>query len=73
MHGPAGAVDLVVPPEASVDDVAREYAAQCRLQFAPTLHSRLGQQLGADRSLAELGIRSGDVLAAGGAIRGSAR
>lgn len=72
VHGPAGAVDLVVPPEASVDDVAREYAAQCRLQFAPTLHSRVGLELGADRSLAELGIRSGDVLAAGGAIRGSA-
>jgi hypothetical protein len=69
VHGPSGAVDLVVPPEASVDDVAREYAAQCRLQFAPTLHSRLGTVLGADRSLAELGIRSGDVLAAGGAIR----
>ena len=52
--------------------MAREYAAQCRLQFAPTLHSRVGLELGADRSLAELGIRSGDVLAAGGAIRGSA-
>ena len=72
VHGPAGAVDLVVPPEASVHDVAREYAAQCRLQFAPALHSRVGLELGADRSLAELGIRSGDVLAAGGAIRGSA-
>jgi len=72
VHGPSGAVDLVVPPEASVDDVAREYAAQCRLQFAPALHSRVGQQLGPERSLAELGIRSGDVLAAGGAIRGSA-
>ena len=47
VHGPAGAVDLVVPPEASVDDVAREYAAQCRLQFAPTLHTRVGQELGA--------------------------
>jgi hypothetical protein len=72
VHGPSGAVDLVVPPEASVHDVAREYAAQCRLQFAPALHSRVGLELGADRSLAELGIRSGDVLAAGGAIRGSA-
>src|SRR4051794_13403925 len=72
VHGPSGAVDLVVPPEASVHDVAREYAAQCRLQFAPALHSRLGLELGADRSLAELGIRSGEVLAAGGAIRRSA-
>ena len=68
VHGPAGALDLVVPPEASVDDVAREYAAKAGLQFAPTLHSRVGRVLAADSSLAELGIRSGDVLAAGGAI-----
>ena len=69
VHGPAGALDLVVPPEASVDDVAREYAAKAGLQFAPALHSRLGTLLTADSSLAALGIRSGDVLAAGGAIR----
>ena len=35
VHGPSGALDLVVPPEASVDDVAREYAAKAGLQFAP--------------------------------------
>ena len=69
MHGPAGVLDLVVPPEASVDDVAREYAAKAGLQFAPTLHSRLGTTLVAESSLADLGIRSGDVLAAGGAVR----
>jgi hypothetical protein len=69
VHGPAGALDLVVPPEASVDDVAREYAARAGLQFAPTLHSRLGTALVAESSLADLGIRSGDVLAAGGAVR----
>ena len=69
VHGPAGALDLVVPPEASVDDVAREYAARAGLQFAPTLHSRLGKTLVPQSSLAELGIRSGDVLAAGGAVR----
>jgi len=72
VHGPSGVVDLVVPPEAQVDDVAREYAAQCRLQFAPVLHRRDGQELASDRSLAELGVRAGEVLAAGGAIRGSA-
>lgn len=72
VHGPSGVVDLVVPPEAQVDDVAREYAAQCRLQFAPVLHRRDGRELAADRSLAELGVRAGEVLAAGGAIRGSA-
>ena len=69
VHGPSGALDLVVPPEASVDDVAREYAAKAGLQFAPTLHSRIGTALVAGSSLADLGIRSGDVLAAGGAVR----
>lgn len=69
VHGPAGALDLVVPPQASIDDVAREYAAKAGLQFAPTLHSRLGDVLGARSSLAELGIRTGDVLAASGAVR----
>jgi hypothetical protein len=69
VHGPSGALDLVVPPEASVHDVAREYATRAGLQFAPTLHSRLGQVLVPDSSLAELGVRSGDVLAAGGAVR----
>jgi hypothetical protein len=69
VYGPAGALDLVVPPEASVDDVAREYAARAGLQFAPTLHSRLGQVLPPGSSLSELGIHSGDVLAAGGAVR----
>src|SRR5689334_3243021 len=45
VHGPAGALDLVVPPEASVDDVAREYAARAGLQFAPALHSKRGEVL----------------------------
>jgi hypothetical protein len=71
VHGPSGVVDLVVPEEASVDDVAREYAAQCRMPSAPALHTRTGAQLVAGRSLAELGIRTGSVLAAGGALRGS--
>jgi len=69
VHGPSGVVDLVVPPEALVDDVAREYAAQCRLQFTPRLHSRAGLELGGQQPLTELGVRSGDVLAVGGAIR----
>lgn len=69
VHGPAGAVDIVVPPQASAEDVAQEYAAQCRLQFAPTLHTRLGEPLSSEQTLAAAGIRSGDVLAAGGAVR----
>src|SRR3954452_21918415 len=69
VHGPAGALDLVVPPEASVDDVAREYAAKAGLQFVPVLHSRLGTVLAPAASLDELGLRSGALLAAGGAVR----
>lgn len=72
VHGPAGVVDIVVPPEASVDDVAKEYAAQCRLAFPPSLHTRLGRELAAQRTLADAGIRTGDVLAATGAVRGTA-
>ena len=71
VHGPAGVVDLVVPPEASADDVSREYAAQCRLQFAPTLHTRTGVVLEGRRSMADAGIRTGDLVAAGGAVRGA--
>ena len=71
VHGPAGVVDVVVPPEAVGLDVAKEYAAQCRLAFAPTLHTRLGATLPPDQTLAKVGIRSGDVLAAGGAVRGA--
>ena len=71
VHGSAGVVDLVVPPEAAALDVAKEYAAQCRLAFAPTLHTRLGAPLPPDQTLADAGIRSGDVLAAGGAVRGA--
>ena len=69
VHGTAGALDLLVPPEASIADVAREYAARAGLQFAPALHSRLGGLLPAGSSLADLGITSGEVLAAGGAVR----
>lgn len=69
VHGPAGAVDLVVPAEASVADVAREYAAKAGLQFAPRLHDRRGAALDPAASLSSLGLPSGAVLAAGGAIR----
>jgi hypothetical protein len=72
VHGPAGAVDVLVPPEAAALDVAKEYAAQCRLAFAPTLHTRLGVTLPPEQTLGAAGIRSGDVLVAGGAVRASA-
>ncbi|CAB4705134.1 MAG: hypothetical protein F2667_06055 [Actinobacteria bacterium] len=62
VHGPRGAVDLVVPSEASVLDVAREYARQARLVGAPDLGDRRGQVLAPAASLAAAGIVPGDLL-----------
>ncbi|NYD43664.1 EsaB/YukD family protein [Nocardioides panaciterrulae] len=64
VHGPAGVVDLVVPLGASTADVAGEYARQAGLPVRPGLFTRLGAPLRADRSLAEAGVRSGDLLVA---------
>ena len=51
VHGQAGVVDLLVPAGASAEDVAREYAAQCRLAFVPALHTRSGTSLRAGRAV----------------------
>jgi hypothetical protein len=64
VHGPAGALDLVVPAEAVVTDVAREYAVQAGLAAIPLLYSRAGDLLLASSSLADLGVDTGDVLVA---------
>jgi hypothetical protein len=64
VHGQGGVVDLLVPGAASVDDVAREYAAQCRLTFVPALHTRDGRGLEPGESLAAAGLTSGAVLVA---------
>ena len=69
VHGQAGAVDLLVPAGASAEDVAREYAAQCRLAFVPALHTRGGRSLSPADSLADAGLTSGAVLVAAGASR----
>ncbi|WP_460711013.1 hypothetical protein [Nocardioides dilutus] len=66
VHGQGGVVDLLVPTGASADDVAREYAAQCRLTFVPALHTRDGRGLAPEASLAEAGLPSGAVLVAAG-------
>lgn len=63
VHGPAGVLDLVVPPGATAADVAGEYAAQARVP-APTLLDPLGRALDPDRSLGDLGVVSGDLLVA---------
>lgn len=63
VHGPAGALDLVVPPGATAADVAEEYAAQAGTT-RPALLDRLGRPLAADGSLADAGVRPGDLLVA---------
>lgn len=73
VHGPAGVIDLMVPPEALAVDVAAEYAAQCRLGVVPTLHTRRGVALAADEPLAHAGLDSGAVLVASGAPSGARR
>lgn len=64
VHGPAGALDLMVPSGAVVIDVAREYAAQAGLGVIPLLYSRGGDLLLASATLPELGIATGDILVA---------
>ena len=73
VHGPVGAVDLVVPSGAAVTDVAREYAAQAGLSAIPLLYSRRGDVLLASASLVDVGVGTGDILvAAAGVHRASA-
>ncbi|MGI8523085.1 MAG: hypothetical protein ACR2K3_07215 [Nocardioides sp.] len=64
IHGPAGALDLVVPAAAPVTDVAREYAAQAGLAAIPLLYSPAGELLLATASLTDLGLQSGSLLVA---------
>src|SRR5262245_32981585 len=64
VHGPAGALDLVVPSGAAVTDVAREYAVQAGLSAIPLLYSRAGDPLLASSSLTDLGVATGDILVA---------
>lgn len=62
VHGPAGVVDLVVPLDAEANDVAREYALQCRLRTVPPLVTRIGERLHPRDRLASRGVVSGDLL-----------
>lgn len=64
VHGPAGVLDLAVPPGASAADLAREYAAQSGLGTMPLLYTRLGDPLLAGVTLSDAGVDSGDVLVA---------
>lgn len=64
IHGPAGVLDLVVPPGASAADLAREYAEQSDLGSIPLVYSRTGQPLRPDLALDDAGVETGDVLVA---------
>jgi hypothetical protein len=64
VHGPAGVLDLVVPPGAQAADLAREYAEQAGLAAVPLLWSRAGAPIAPDRPLADAGVTTGDLLVA---------
>jgi hypothetical protein len=64
VHGPAGALDLVVPAGAAVTDVAREYAVQGGLSAIPLLYTRSGDLLLASSALTDTGVDTGDILVA---------
>ena len=71
VHGPGGALDLVVPAGATSVDVARVYAAEAQLAGIPLLQTPLGEHLRADRALSDLGVAPGDVLIAAAGVRRS--
>ena len=64
IHGPAGVVDLVVPPGAASSDLAREYAEQSTIPSIPLIYTRAGAPLRPDVALDDAGVESGDVLVA---------
>ena len=64
IHGPAGVVDLVVPPGAAAADLARVYAEQSTLGSIPLIYTRTGAPLRPDVALDDAGVGSGDVLVA---------
>ena len=64
VHGPAGALDLIVPTGAAVTDVAREYAVRAGLTTIPLLYSRTGDLLPATAALTGLGLGTGEILVA---------
>lgn len=62
--GDPGRVDLAVDPAAASLALAHEYAEQLGLPHVPALSTLHGDDLAPDRSLAELGLRSGAVVLA---------
>lgn len=64
VHGPAGVLDLVVPPGAAASDVAIAYADQAGLGAVPTLYTPMGVRVAHDSPLDSAGIGAGSVLVA---------
>lgn len=64
VHGTTGVVDIVVPGDAHVADLAREYATAVGLPSAPVLRDRRGTALAPDVALSSSGIASGSLVAA---------
>jgi len=71
VHGTRGAVDLVVPPDATALDVAQEYAAQLGLAHVPPLLTPLGESLAPGDVLGGRGLSSGDLLVVAEPVGGS--
>ena len=73
IHGPAGVVDLLVPPGAQAVDLAREYAEQSGLASIPLIYSLGGAAMRPDMALDDAGVTSGDILVAATGVHRESR
>ncbi|MFN8195429.1 MAG: hypothetical protein U0R80_14235 [Nocardioidaceae bacterium] len=64
VHGPVGALDLLVPAASTVREVAAAYARQTGLGAIPVLLTTVGTPLRPDRPLVDLGVGPGSVVVA---------
>ncbi|MBM9461693.1 hypothetical protein JK386_17480 [Nocardioides sp. zg-536] len=64
VHGPYGVLDLTVPADAALGDVAAAYAAETGLRAPLPLLTRTGAPLPMATTLAAAGLASGSVLVA---------
>ena len=64
VHGPAGVLDLLVPPGTTGADVAGEYAARAGLSSIPLIYTRVGVPVAPDASLASAGVDAGGLVVA---------
>jgi hypothetical protein len=64
VHGPAGVLDLLVPPGTTGADVAGEYAARSGLASIPLIYTRVGIPVPPDGSLVAAGVDAGDLVVA---------